>query len=98
MKRLHTIIASVLALWVLASFTLVMLEAGDTNLTTMSLVTSLLTSVIYAPFFVFFGRRRTPTTSAPEAPAFDAGRPPIWPEATPADEEEERPSVPAGSS
>lgn len=97
MKRFHSVLASVLALWVLSSFVTVMLEIGDANVTTMSLVASMIASVIYAPVFVFFGRRTRSTQPSTQAPAFDAGRPQkVWSE-TAANEEDERESVPAGS-
>lgn len=85
MKRFLTTLAAALGLWILASFTGVLVDGARPEFWTTSLMWSLLAGIVIAPFYAFINSKMfsTPDISADivseesqeeetKAPAFDA--------------------------
>lgn len=77
MKRVFQLLAVLVGIWLLGSFLGVMFNPGRADLWTQSLMWAMLSSVILAPVFIFFGTSDSnagqPTGQGPHADqAFDA--------------------------
>lgn len=65
MKRVFQLLAVLVGIWLLGSFLGVMFNPGRADLWTRSLMWAMLSSVILAPVFIFFGTSGSDTNSGP---------------------------------
>jgi hypothetical protein len=95
MRRILSILTPIVALWALASFAGTMLDPGHAGFWTQSLMWSLISCMVVAPFFVFVRSQASPAqstdpspSSSPSAPQASSTAPPQTEPAADAAEEE----------